>query len=156
MSAITLPESFWFFDTLVTIRIPHTQGADTISLLEHHAPRGHSPPLHIHRTEDELFRVVTGDFRFQVGSEEHRLTSGAFLLTPKGVPHTFRVESTQGGRWLTVTTHTDFERFVRAVGRPAPRVELPPTPGPPTGEQAAHLAEVAARYGIELVGPPLH
>jgi quercetin dioxygenase-like cupin family protein len=156
MAAIQLPEIFWFLDTLVTIRVPYTQGTDTISLLEHLAPRGHSPPIHVHRTEDELFHVLTGDFRFQVGSDEHRLRSGAFLLTPKGIPHTFLVESKQGGRWLTVTTHADFERFVRTVGRPALLAELPPSPGPPTPEQVAHLTEVASRYGIELVGPPLH
>ena len=34
--------------------------------------------------------------------------------------------------------------------------ELPPAPGPPTPEAAAHLAELGSRYGIELVGPPLH
>ncbi len=146
----------WFLDTLVTIHISHTAGSDTISLLEHQAPLGHSPPRHIHRTEDELFQVLTGDFEFEIGAQSHVLSAGAFLLTPKGIPHTFRVRSTSGGRWLTTTTHTDFERFVRAVGRSAPRTELPPPPGPPTAEIAAHLANVAADYSIEIVGPPLH
>jgi quercetin dioxygenase-like cupin family protein len=155
MVVLAFPEQLWFLDTLVTIRISHTQGSDTISVLEHHAPVGHSPPLHIHHTEDEIFQVLSGDFRFQVGGQAHSLKSGAFLLTPKGVSHTFRVESAAGGRWLTVTTHTDFERFVRAVGQPAPRAELPPSPGPPTPAAAAHLAEVGSRYGIQLVGPPL-
>ena len=44
---------------------------------------------------------------------------GAIVLAPKGVPHTYRVESPQGGRCLTVTVHGDFERFVRAMSRPA-------------------------------------
>jgi quercetin dioxygenase-like cupin family protein len=156
MAVLAPAQQLWFLDTLVTIRTSHTQGTDTISLLEHQAPLGHSPPLHIHRTEDELFHVLSGEFVFRVGSDEHQLRSGAYLLTPKGVPHTFRVASAQGGRWLTVTTHTDFERFVRAVGRPAPRAELPPAPPPPTPEAAAHLAQVSAGFGIEIVGPPLH
>lgn len=146
----------WFLDTLVTIHVSHTQGADTISLLEHQAPAGHSPPLHIHRTEDELFHVLTGDFEFHVGDQTRLLTAGASLLTPKGIAHTFRVRSTNGGKWLTMTTHTDFERFVRAIGRPAPRAELPPPPGPPTPEMVAQLTEVAARHSIDVVGPPLH
>ena len=155
MPATLKPEQFWFLDTLVTVHVSHTQGGDTISLLEHQAPIGHSPPLHIHRSEDELFHVLSGDFRFHVGGREEHLTTGAFLLTPKGLPHTFRIQSSAGGRWLTITTHTDFERFVRAAGRPAPRDELPPSAGPPTPEGAAHLAALAGRYGIELVGPPL-
>jgi quercetin dioxygenase-like cupin family protein len=155
MTAAPGPDRFWFLDTLVTVHVSHDAGTDTISLLEHRAPQGHSPPLHVHHSEDELFHVLSGEFRFGVGGQEHRLAAGAFLLTPKGVPHTFRVESASGGQWLTVTTHTDFERFVRAVGRPAPRAELPPAAAPPTPEAAAHLAEVGARFGIELVGSPL-
>lgn len=146
----------WFLDTLVCVRVSHAQGPDTISLLEHRAPEGHSPPVHIHRTEDEVFHVLGGEFRFQIDGREQSLAAGGFVVVPKGTPHTFRVQSAGGGRWFTVTTHTDFERFVRAIGRPAPRAELPPPPGPPTPDAIAHLSEVAARYGIEVVGPPLH
>ncbi|HUX33424.1 MAG TPA: cupin domain-containing protein [Gemmatimonadaceae bacterium] len=71
----------------------HTGGPDTLSLMEHRAPEGHSPPLHIHRTEDELFHVLEGEFEFHVGDERRRLSAGACLLVPKGTPHTFRVTS---------------------------------------------------------------
>jgi hypothetical protein len=71
------------------------------------------------------------------------------------VRHTYRVESSAGGRFLTVTRGSDFERFIRAFGRPAERIELPPQSGPPTPEAAANLATIAATYGIELCGPPL-
>jgi uncharacterized cupin superfamily protein len=104
MPAAPKPEQFWFLDTLVTVHVSHTQGGDTISLLEHQAPIGHSPPLHIHRSEDELFHVLSGDFRFHIGGREEHLTTGAFLLTPKGLPHTFRIQSSAGGRWLTITS----------------------------------------------------
>ena len=156
MSSATGDEYFWFLDTLVAVRVPHTLGTDTLSLLEHRAPEGHSPPCHVHRNEDELFHVLDGEFRFQIGDDERRLTAGAYVLAPKGVPHTFRVESAGGGRWFTVTSHTDFERFVRAVGTPAPRRELPPTPPPPTPDAIAHLGTVAAQHGIDIAGPPLH
>jgi len=53
-------------------------------------------------------------------------------------PHTFRIES-DGGRWLTVTTHGDFERFVRTVGLPAPLVELPPPRGPGAAAASASM-----------------
>ncbi|MFN3286471.1 MAG: cupin domain-containing protein [bacterium] len=149
-----LSQPLWFLDTLVRVRVSHREGTDRISVLEHLAPQGDSPPLHIHHTEDEVFHVIEGTLQLRVGAEDRTLGSGEGLLAPKGVPHTYRVLSDRA-RWLTVTTGRDFEDFVRAMARPALRPELPPPGGPPTPEAAAVLAETALRYGIEIVGPPL-
>jgi quercetin dioxygenase-like cupin family protein len=148
-------EYLWFLNTLVQIRIPHDDGEDGISVIENWAPAGDSPPLHVHRTEDELFQVLEGEFRFVVGGEERRVGPGGVLLTRKGIPHTYRVVSENGGRWLTVTTRGDFERFVRTLSRRAESRQLPPPGGPPTAAEMEGLAAVAMRHHIELVGPPL-
>ena len=145
----------WFLDSLVTIRVSMSDGQDSISILEHFVPYGFSPPLHVHRTEDEVLHVLEGKFRLRVQDQEHRLGAGDILLAPKGVQHTYRVESAQGGRCLTVTVRGDFERFVRAVSRPAERPELPEPAGPPSAEAIQELRATATKYGIELVGPPL-
>jgi nucleoid-associated protein YgaU len=110
--------------------------------------------MHVHHTEDEIFHILDGDFRFQVGQEQRRCQAGAILLAPKGIPHTYRVESPAGGRWLTITAHADFERFVRAMGRPAERQALPPA-APPSPEAIKGLTATARDFGIEFVGPPL-
>lgn len=52
------------------------------------------------------------------------------------------------------TARGDFERFVRALSRPAEHDGLPPQV-PPTPEQVEQLAAAAAAHGIDLVGPPL-
>ena len=148
-------EPLWFLDTLVSIRVAHAAGADGLSVIENHARHGDSPPLHVHHGEDELFHILEGEFRFLVGGEERRAGPGEVILTRKGIPHTYRVESTAGGRWLTITTRGDFEAFVRELARPAGRPELPPPAGPPSPEQAQALAAAALRHRIELVGPPL-
>jgi hypothetical protein len=83
------------------------------------------------------------------------IAAGETLLAPKGVAHTYRVESPAGARWLVITRRGHFERFVRALSRPAERPELPTPQGPPTPEQADALAAAAREHGIELVGPPL-
>ncbi|HUI05369.1 MAG TPA: cupin domain-containing protein [Verrucomicrobiae bacterium] len=145
----------WFLDALVTIRVSTSAGQDGISVLEHRMPYGSSAPLHLHRTEDELFQILEGEYRVKVQDQEQRVGPGAILLAPKGVPHTYRVESPQGGRCLTITVRGDFERFVRAVSRPAERPELPPPAGPPSADAIEKLKAAAAKYGIELVGPPL-
>jgi quercetin dioxygenase-like cupin family protein len=145
----------WFQNSLVTIRVSVSEGEDGISVLEHRVPYWFSPPLHVHRTEDEVFQVLDGEFRVKVQEKERRLVAGDVLLAPKGVPHTYRVESAKGGRCLTTTVRGDFERFVRAVSRPAERAELPEPAGPPSAEAIASLKAAAIKNGIELVGPPL-
>lgn len=148
-------EYLWFLDTLVRFRVSNSEGSDGLSVIENWARQGDSPPLHIHRTEDELFQVLEGDFRFVMGGEEYRAGPGEMVLTRKGVPHTYRIDSAAGGRWLVITTRGDFERFVRELGREAASTELPPPSGPPTAEQAQALGAAAMRHNIELVGPPL-
>ncbi|MDR7414984.1 MAG: cupin domain-containing protein [Armatimonadota bacterium] len=148
-------DSLWFLDTLVTVRVSWAENADHISVLEHRAPAGDSPPLHVHHTEDEVFCILEGALRLHVGGEDRTVGAGQVLLAPKGIAHTYRVESPDGARWLTVTAQRDFENFVRAMARPAPRPELPPPSGPPTPEAAEALMETARRFGIEIVGPPL-
>lgn len=147
---------YWFLDTLVKVRISGDNSADGISVLEHYAYCGDSPPLHIHHTEDEIFFVLEGQFRLEIGGSENRLKPGDTILAPKGIPHTYRVESEEGGKWLTITRGHDFETFVKAISRPATENTRPERHGEPTEEMKQQLATVSAQYHIEMVGPPLH
>lgn len=149
-------KQLWFLNSLVTIRVSHSDNQDGVSILEHRVPPGDSPPWHVHRTEDEIFHVLEGEFRIKIQDQEHRAGPGVILLAPKGIPHTYRVESAEGGRFLTVTARGDFERFVRALGRPAQRPGLPDPSAPPSPEVIQAFTASAARYGIEIIGPPLH
>jgi hypothetical protein len=63
-----------------------------------------------------------------------RIGAGETILGPKGVPHTYRVESHEGTRWLVITRRGDFERFVHALNRPAERPEPPTAQGSLTPE----------------------
>src|SRR3954447_20398278 len=111
----------WFLNTEVTIKVSHLNGSDGVSVLEHRAPHGNSPPLHIHRTEDEIFHILEGEMLFRISDRELRAGAGETLLAPKNIPHSYRVESAEGARWLTITRGGDFETFVRSCGRPAER-----------------------------------
>jgi len=81
-------------------------------------------------------------------AKDIRAGIGDTLLAPKGTPHTYRVDSADGARWLTILHGGDFEGLVRSCGRPAERSGLPDPSGPPAAE--------CFRHGIELVGSPLH
>lgn len=149
------PEHLWFFDTLVCIRTGIGSAREGLSLLEHHAACGDSPPLHVHHTEDEIFYILEGELRFVVGGREYRVAAGETLTAPHGIPHTYRVESVGGARWLTITQRGDFERFVRRLARPALQRELPIPGRPPSEAEMAVLVGIAGEHQIEFRGPPL-
>jgi uncharacterized cupin superfamily protein len=146
---------FWFLNSLTTIRVSAQAGENQLSVVEQRAPRGYSPLLHLHRAQDEIFHVLEGEFRIKVDDEEKRLKAGDILLIPKGTPHTFIIESLEDGRWLSITVGTDYENLVRALARPAERLEVPSSGEDRSPENLLANTLTAAQFGIDIVGPRL-
>lgn len=146
--------ALWFGNTLVTINLSASQGTDGICVVEHRMPFGESPPLHVHRNEDEVFHILSGTMRFRVDGRDMVAAAGQTVIAPKGLPHSFRVESPEGAHCLTITQGADFETMLRAASRPAQGATLPPQ-GAPTADAIALLTRLAGENGIDIVGPPL-
>ncbi len=144
-------EAIWFLGSLVTIKSSGATTGGQVAVMENHGPRGSGSPLHIHRREDEWFYVLEGELTFTVGGERIVATAGSFVYGPKDIEHTFTVTSDEA-RFLLVGQPAGFEDFVRAVGEPAERNEIPPPATEPPDPEG--LARVAAEYGIEITGPP--
>jgi hypothetical protein len=67
------------------------------------------------------------------------------------VPHTFTVNSDEA-RFLLVIEPAGFEEFLLELSEPAESATLPPaTLEPPAPET---MMAVAAKYAIEILGPP--
>lgn len=147
-------ELLWFGDSLVTVRVSAQSGVQGMSVLEMTLPIGHSPPLHIHRNQDEIFHILEGTMRFHVNGGEMTAHAGQTVLAPRNVPHTFRIESPEGARVLVMTQGPDFENMVREASVPASAAELPPQAAP-TPETIARLVETCRRNNIDVVGAPL-
>jgi mannose-6-phosphate isomerase-like protein (cupin superfamily) len=147
-------ELLWFNNTLVAIHLSAAKGDDRLCILEHRMPYGDSPPLHLHHREDEVFHILDGKIRFHIDGREQIAGAGETVIAPKGLPHSFRVESPEGARCLTVTQGADFETLLRQMGRPAERPELPPQMAP-SPHQIAALMGACAKNRIDIVGPPL-
>ena len=144
-------EALWFLGILATIKSSAETTDGAVAVIEHLAPRGAGSPLHVHSREDEWFYVIEGELTLWVGGETIVAPAGSFVFGPKGIPHTFMVSSPEA-RFLLVTEPAGFEQFMRAVGEPAARVEIPPAATEPP--DVAALTAVAAEYGIEITGPP--
>ena len=144
-------EAFWLLGMLETVKIGSEDTGGEYGLLELVVPAGVGPPWHVHHEEDEWFYVLDGEVTVWVADTKLSLKAGSFAFGPKGVPHTFYVESGQA-RFLVGLQPMQFEGFLREVGEPAPeRVIPPPLEGHPDMER---LAPIAKRNGFEILGPP--
>lgn len=142
-------QAIWFAGALMLLKAADDQTDGRFAFMDQRVPGDYAVPLHIHHCEDEAWYVLEGQVTFFCGDESFSAGPGAWVFLPKDVPHTFRVGA-DGGRLLTFTAPADFANFVRDAGEPAPRLVTPPAE-PPDMEQ---LAKIAAKYGIELIGPP--
>lgn len=63
---------------------------------------GKGTPLHIHHTQDEIFYVIDGAYRFQVGKEQFNLEKGDCIFLPRKVPHAWTQVSPTGKMTVTM------------------------------------------------------
>ena len=144
-------EALWLFGSLATIKAGEADTGGAFTLAEFLNPPGFSPPIHVHRDEDEAFYILEGTAAFHCGEETWSAGPGDFILLPKGVPHWFRVTDDAALRSLQITTPARFEHFAAAVGQPAQARRLPPSPNAPP--DLARVAQTSDSFGIELFGP---
>src|SRR5260370_13018179 len=138
----------WYLNNRMPIKAPGATTGGAFSLLEALLPPGTSPPLHIHRAEDEPMWVIAGALTFRVGEETFGAGPGSFAFMPRDVPHTFVVEGTTTARVLILLVPAGGEGYFIEGGRPA-EGEGMPAASPP---DFAKLEEVAAKYHIEMIG----
>lgn len=140
----------WFLGTLnrVVATAADTDGA--FGLMEQWAPRGFSPPLHVHHREDSALYVLEGSITLRRGDDETTLGPGDFAFMPRETPHTFRVDSHRA-RFLELVMPAGFEQFHIDASDPAPSATLPPAGAP----DIARVAAAISSYDAELLGPPL-
>jgi quercetin dioxygenase-like cupin family protein len=138
---------YWFLDGLSIIRVSSEDSGGTLCLIEDRLPAGRSSPYHVHRHEDETFHVLEGELTFFSGTQKIHGTPGTTVFLPRNVPHGFRADT--AAKVLILATPGGFDRFVGEAGEPAKELRIP-DPTPPDYHK---LTEIAARYGIEILGP---
>jgi quercetin dioxygenase-like cupin family protein len=141
--------ALWFTNNRITIKAIGERTGGAFSLWEAVLPAGASPPLHVHRHEDESFWVLEGTVTFRCGEETITGGPGTFVHLPRHAPHTFVAE--EPARLLGLATPGGLDRYFVDAGREAENAGLPAA-GPP---DIALLKSVGERYGAEVVGPPL-
>lgn len=91
-------------------------------------PPGGRVRLHAHDTSEEVFYVVEGQGRAEIGGETHRMAPGATLYMGHNVPHTFINDGEADLKWVWFFMPGGLEDFFAAIGRPRAPGEPAPAP----------------------------
>ena len=96
----------------VVLRASAEQTDGSFEILEMRGPL--SPPPHVHRTHDEVFYVLSGDFEFFVGDDTIRAHTGTMVVVPSGTSHTF--EAASDARTLVLIAPAGLQGFFEELG----------------------------------------
>jgi quercetin dioxygenase-like cupin family protein len=116
-------------------------------------PPGSATPLHVHTREAEAWYLLEGAMTYRAGADTVRLVAGDFIYLPRDVPHAFRTTGPVSSRFLALTVPGELLDIYDEVGSPASERRLPDG-GLPAAEVSRWI-ELAPRYGLRIVGPPI-
>jgi quercetin dioxygenase-like cupin family protein len=89
-----------------------TRGA--LAMWEATTRPGEEPQPHVHE-EDEFFYLLSGTMTFVCGAETFTVSDGGFVFLPRGLPHTYQIETPEV-RLLGFSTPSTFGDHVQRVG----------------------------------------
>jgi quercetin 2,3-dioxygenase len=135
-------------DQPVACKVTNDDSAGACSIFELGAKPRTGPPRHVHHREDEWYYVLSGDFIFEVGGEQHHLPTGSSIWLPRDIPHCWANEGKTDGKVILMCYPGGFEKFFDEISQGPPLTSQNPT-------ELHKLHELHAKYGMELLGPPI-
>lgn len=148
------PEAYWMGGRLIIVRHAPPPGDAGPSITESWLRGGQGPEAVCHRHADSLTYILSGDMTFQVDGKIFAAGVGEAVSTPRGTVHTYRVDSEEGARILTISTPGyAWVDYVRGIGTPAEALTLPPASFQPL--DMAIVRRLAMANGFAFVGPRL-
>lgn len=145
-------EAVWLLDELIVFKAGGVETGERVGFAEVTARPGGGPPLHVHRMQIEASYVLEGALTVRIDRSTHKASPGAFLLIPPDSPHTYRVDSKEPAKLLTIYSPAGMLRYFKEVGQVAPVKTLPPDEHIPDIER---YVERGIRYFLEILGPPI-
>ena len=150
--AVRKPEesqALWVLGGLYEVRVSSDETAGTATVMEFTIPEGAAPPLHTH-TQHEIVHILEGKARYHVDGEVTEVGPGDVVNLPVGTVESF--EAVGQVRMLITYIPGGMDKFFNEIGEPATERRVPdPLTEPPDIDR---IAEVGARYGLQIAGPP--
>jgi mannose-6-phosphate isomerase-like protein (cupin superfamily) len=123
------------------VRTPSAQTAGAYSVIEIVADPGNGVPLHIHSREEEHFIVLEGTLDIANGDRRWDAVAGTSITVKRGVPHAWCNPSDTPLHMLVIFSPGHIDELFRAAAGI---------------DDVDKITAIAARYGTQLIGPPLH
>ena len=126
--------------------------AGLYAVIDMHVPAGGGPDPHRHACE-ETFLVLEGAIEVCFRDRSVTAEAGTAVAIPAGAPHKFKNVGSQSARLLCVVSPAGLDGFFVEGGIPieGPHASCPTASA--TEAQKRRMAEIAARYGVELLPP---
>lgn len=122
--------------------IPSTETGGKMAAFEEKVPPRAGPPLHTHKTQHEIFHIISGTFLFQSDGNQVTLGTGDSISIPPGAVHSFKnIGSETGTIHFELLDAGKSEEFFARIVSEFPDIEDVPA--------------FFEQYGLELMGPPL-
>jgi quercetin dioxygenase-like cupin family protein len=144
--------AYWSQSRLFIVHVTGKETGEQLSVIEGLLPPEAMTPLHTLPRATQILYVLEGELTAYLPGVSRVLKPGDSMHQPAGIPQTHRVSSSTPARVLAITSPAGFERFFIETGQPTESLRLPPPDESPP--DMAHLAAIAAKHGIEFLGPP--
>lgn len=119
------------------------QTGNALSGFEEVTTPGFGPPLHNHVSQYEIFHVLKGRHRFQVGDESFVAGPGRCVLIDSKVPHTFiNIDDEDGLLHFELLPSGSSEEFFMHLVSDFDSID--------------DMGAFFQKHGMTLLGPPLH
>src|SRR3954468_3066626 len=92
----------WAGGTVFDVVLGGGRTGGAVALLDQWAVRGDATPMHVHRTEAEIFYVLEGGITAWHDGAVHEVDAGGVVYLPAGQPHALAIR-TERARLITVT-----------------------------------------------------
>ncbi len=105
--------------------------------------QGKGTPLHIHNSQDEIFYIIEGSYKFKVGDDKYDLTAGDSIFLPRKVAHAWTQVSEKGKMSVIMQPAGKLENFF---------VTMAALDHEPSQQE---IAKIFSDNDMQVVGPPL-
>ena len=129
---------------ILDVKISGTDTNGDVAIFEQTSlSQGHGTPLHIHLAQDEIFYVLEGSYKFQVGDDKYDLTTGDSIFLPRKVAHAWTQKSEKGKMLVTLQPAGKLENFF---------VTMAALDHQPSQEE---ISKIFSDNEMQVIGPPL-